>query len=71
VTRTLWHVKGMLVKTLKKLFASDENGVTALEYGILGALIAAVIVLSVQGLGITVGGVFAGLSATMNAVIGN
>ena len=62
----------MLVKTLKKLFASDDDrGATALEYGILGALIAAVIVLSVLGLGITVDSVFAGLSATMNAVIGN
>ena len=63
----------MLVKALKKLFASDgdDKGANALEYGILGALIAAVIVLSVQGLGITVGGVFAWFSDTMNAVIGN
>ena len=61
------------MKALKKLFArgGDDEGATALEYGLLGALIAAVIVVSVQGLGITVDSVFAGLSATMNAVIGN
>ena len=61
----------MLVKALKRLFANDDEGVTALEYGILAALIAAVIVLSVQGLGITLNSFFAGLSATMDAVIGN
>ena len=34
----------MLVKTIKKLFGSDDDkGPTALEYGSLGALIAAVI----------------------------
>ena len=34
----------MLVKTMKKLFGSDDDkGATALEYGLLGALIAEVI----------------------------
>ena len=59
------------VKILKKLFASDEKGATALEYGVLGALIAAVIVFSVQGLGITVDSFFAGLGAGMDLAIGN
>ncbi len=58
------------MKTMKKLFGSDEKGTSALEYGILGALIAAVIVFSVQGLGITVDSFFAGLGAAMDMAIG-
>ncbi len=60
------------MKALKKLFARDDDdkGATSLEYGILGALIAAVIVLSVQGLGITVDSFFAGLGAALDAAIG-
>ncbi len=58
------------MKTLKKLFARDDKGATALEYGLLGALIAAVIVFSVQGLGITVDSFFAGLGASMDLAIG-
>jgi pilus assembly protein Flp/PilA len=34
-----------------KTFVADENGVTALEYGMIAALIAAVIVTSVKTLG--------------------
>jgi len=60
----------MLVKALKKLFASDDKGVTALEYGLLGALIAAVIVVSVQGLGITLNTIFNTIGAAMDAAIG-
>lgn len=61
------------MKALKKLFArgGDDEGATALEYGLLAALIAAVIVFSVQRLGITVGSFFAGISDAMSAVIGN
>ncbi len=58
------------MKTLKKLFARDEKGATALEYGLLGALIAAVIVLSVQGLGITVDSFFAGLGNAIDIANG-
>ena len=58
------------LKKLKKLFASDDKGATALEYGLLAALIAATIVLSVQGLGITVDSFFAGTSAVLDEAIG-
>ncbi len=58
------------LKKLKKLFASDDKGATALEYALLGSLIAAAIVLSVQNLGITVGSFFARTSAVVDEVIG-
>ena len=58
------------MKALKKLFASDDKGATALEYGLLAALIAAAIILSVQDLGITVGSFFAGTRAVVDDVIG-
>lgn len=39
-------------------FMADEDGVTALEYGMIAALIAAVIVTVVQTLGVSVNGAF-------------
>lgn len=39
-------------------FVNDEEGATAIEYGLLAALIAAVIIGSVTGLGTAVDGTF-------------
>lgn len=39
-------------------FIHEDEGATAIEYGLLAALIAAVIVVSVQNLGQTVNGAF-------------
>ncbi len=39
-------------------FLNDEEGATAIEYGLLAALIAAVIIGSVTGLGTAVDGTF-------------
>ncbi len=51
-----------------KRFMNDEEGATAIEYGLLAALIAAVIVVAVQNLGQTVNGAFqqvdAGIAGT-------
>jgi pilus assembly protein Flp/PilA len=41
-----------------KTFVADEDGVTALEYGMIAALIGAVIVGTVKGLGTTIQGAF-------------
>ena len=41
-----------------KMFMNDQDGATATEYALLIGLIAAVIVLSVQGIGVTLDGVF-------------
>lgn len=39
-------------------FMKEDEGATAIEYGLLAALIAAVIVVAVQNLGQTVNGAF-------------
>ncbi len=41
-----------------KAFFADEGGAAALEYGLLAALIAAVIALSVQGIGAKLNEIF-------------
>jgi pilus assembly protein Flp/PilA len=56
-----------MVNQLKR-FMKEEEGATAIEYGLLAALIAAVIVATVQALGTTVNTAFgivdAGISGT-------
>ena len=44
----------MTAFTFIKKFARDEDGATAIEYGLFAALIAAVIVAAVATLGVTV-----------------
>ena len=48
-----------------KTFIADEDGVTALEYGMIAALIAAVIVLAVQTLGTQVKAAFTSVSTSL------
>jgi pilus assembly protein Flp/PilA len=50
-----------------KTFIADEDGVTALEYGMIAALIAAVIVGVVGDLGEAVSKTFKDISEAMNA----
>jgi pilus assembly protein Flp/PilA len=45
-----------------KAFAADENGVTAIEYGLIAALVGVAIVVAVKGLGTQV-------STTFNTVV--
>jgi pilus assembly protein Flp/PilA len=49
------------MKTLLSRFAHDESGVTAIEYGLIAALIAVVIIVAVTTVGTD-------LQATFNAV---
>lgn len=55
------------MEKLLETFLRDEEAASAVEYGLLVALIAAVIILAVQGLGITMNTVF----TNVNSVIGN
>ncbi len=48
-----------------KRFFTDESGATAVEYGIMVALIAAVIVLVVQSVGVKVNTAFSKVNAAM------
>ncbi len=51
-------------------FVRDEEGATALEYGLLAALIAAVIIGAVQVLGQTVSQTFTNISDAMTNIGG-
>ncbi|MDX1485737.1 MAG: Flp family type IVb pilin [Alphaproteobacteria bacterium] len=58
-----------LARRLKAWTASDEEGVTAIEYGLLAALIAVVIIASVSAVGTEVEDTFdTWTSAVRNAI---
>lgn len=52
---------------IAKQFIQDENGATAVEYGLMAALIAGVIVTIVGTLGTTLNGVFTALNTAIAA----
>ncbi len=56
------------VRKLMKKLHRDEKGVTALEYGLLAALIAAVIIVSVQSLGETIDTTFSDIDTAMSTI---
>ena len=51
-------------------FVRDEEGATALEYGLLAALVAAAIVTAVTQLGTTVSDTFTNIAGKMSAAAG-
>lgn len=42
-------------------FARDEKGASAIEYGLIAGLVAAIIIIAVTGMGTNVGEVFTGI----------
>lgn len=46
-------------------FLRNEEGVTAIEYGLIAALIAVVIILSVTNIGTALAGIFASVAAAL------
>ncbi|MEK1850342.1 MAG: Flp family type IVb pilin [Phyllobacterium sp.] len=53
--------------TLFARFLKDESGATAIEYGLIAALISVGIITAATTLGTSISGVFAKLSTKMNA----
>ncbi len=53
------------MKNLVKRFASDESGATAIEYGMIAALIAVAIITALQTLGTKLGTTFASVSSQL------
>ncbi|WP_454734933.1 Flp family type IVb pilin [Cupriavidus necator] len=53
-----------LTQTLKQ-FVRDEDGVTAIEYGLIAALIAVVIIATVKTVGTNLSGVFSFIGAEL------
>ena len=54
-----------MLKTLK-LFAKDESGATAIEYGLIAALIAVGLIAALTALGKSLSKIFTHVSTTLN-----
>jgi pilus assembly protein Flp/PilA len=57
--------KGNPMKQLALRFARDERGVTAIEYGLIAAGVAVVIISTVQGLGTNLKATFSSVSTAL------
>lgn len=55
------------MKTLLLHFAQDESGVTAIEYGLIAALIAVVIITAVTAVGTDLKAVFTTVATSLSA----
>jgi len=54
------------MKTLIARFAKDESGATAIEYGLIAALIAVVIIVALQAVGSSLTGIFNTISTKLD-----
>lgn len=52
-----------------KNFIAEEDGVTAIEYALIAALIAGVIILAVTNLGTTITSIFSNLNTRISAKV--
>jgi pilus assembly protein Flp/PilA len=53
------------LRTFIRMLAKDEKGATAIEYGLLAALISVAIIVTVTSLGGTLDSVFSGIDAKL------
>ncbi|HJV26060.1 MAG TPA: Flp family type IVb pilin [Aromatoleum sp.] len=58
-------MKEMIMLGMLKQFVREEEGVTAIEYGLIAALIAVVIIVSVRLVGTKLDGVFGTIAAAL------
>lgn len=56
------------LNALGRRFASDEQGVTAVEYGVIGALIIVVCIAGITLVGTSLAAVFGNIAAALTAV---
>jgi pilus assembly protein Flp/PilA len=64
VRQKMESVVQVLIKKFRQ-FVQDDKGVTAIEYGLIAALIAVVIIASVQLVGTNLSSVFSGIAASL------
>ena len=57
-----------LIRSLRK-FSRDEHGVTAMEYGLIAALVAVVIIVPVTNVGTHLAAVFTAISNALAAAL--
>lgn len=55
------------MKTLIQRFKADESGATAIEYGLIAALIAVAIIAAARSLGTTLSGTFTQVDTVLKA----
>ena len=55
------------MKNLVAKFASDESGATAIEYGLIAALIAVAMIVGATSVGTAINAKFANVAARINA----
>jgi len=60
-----------LAKAIMQYLSTNEDGVTAVEYSLLVAFIAAVIIAAVIVLGGTVDGIFTGFNTDFTSAVGH
>ena len=53
------------MKTMMKRFAADENGATAIEYGLIAALIAVAIIAAVRSVGTSLSTTFSTVATSL------
>jgi pilus assembly protein Flp/PilA len=69
VNPTIWEFTMSNFISAVKTFAADENGVTAIEYGLIAALIGVVAAAGATVLGKTLEGAFKSISSTISAAV--
>jgi pilus assembly protein Flp/PilA len=57
------------MQTLFLRFVWDDSGVTAIEYGLITALISVVIITAAAAVGASIAGVFSGISTQLAAAV--
>jgi pilus assembly protein Flp/PilA len=55
------------MKNLLSRFANDEAGATAIEYGLIAALVAVAIITGITALGTSLDGIFTSISGALDA----
>lgn len=62
---TAFHGKEQVMRTLFRKFLRNEQGATAIEYGLIAAGISVAIIAVVQGLGTSLNNTFSSVSAAL------
>jgi pilus assembly protein Flp/PilA len=60
-------MKAGLVRRRLVAFLRDERGATAIEYGLIAALVGVAIIVAVAELGVTIGDLYGGVKDKVNA----
>jgi pilus assembly protein Flp/PilA len=59
-----------MIRMIRK-FAADDTGATAIEYGLIAALVSVAAIVSLQSMGTSLGGLFGKVSSALSSVVGS